>query len=335
MSKTASFVIRPYDVPVEFEEALPPFSLQVSESEDIHVSESRKFTSIIVNQEDQAQFNVQLSGSINQESLVTACAQMGCKPSDVSLIVLCQCNRLMLADLVYSRPVDEVEDHFQVNLSGTCTWLDGVLGSAGVSVEALLVLNKSLPPRDFFPVEKGFWLGRQGVRFSSESQAFEFDPAALTPDVAEQEKIPVDTLVYVTYTELFKEKWSGLHTETDAKNTVIVYTNDSLTQNMVVASRQARQMSVLLMVQEVFQQLVALIHEETQKSDGLPTFVEMKEKQSIAYLVCENIADAIGVTKPAEVIYNLIRDEPHRAMAYCYAATESSRLLKEYMREAG
>ena len=335
MSKTASFVIRPYEVPVEFQQALPPFSLQVAEYEDIFNSEPSKSRPVIVNPEQQADFNVQLSGSIDPESLAAACAKMGCEQSDVSLIVLCQCNRLMLSELVYSCPADQAGGQFKVNLSTKCTWLNGVLGTSDVSLEAFLVLNKSLSPRDFFPVEKGFWLARQGVQFSSERQAYEFDPAALTPDVAEREKIPASTLVYVTYTELFAEKWNGLHTQTDAKRTIIVYTHDSLTQSMVVASRQARQMSVLLMVQEVLQQLVALIHEETRKGERLPSFDEMRENQSIAYGVCENLADAVGVKKSAEAIYSLIQDEPHRAMAYCYAATESSSRLKAYLREAG
>ena len=324
--RSESFFVRPQRVPGAFAEALSNVEMSIlRDGEQYEAGPVSNPQSIEVDVEKRDSFAPEVKLRIHKDRAQIGAEELGCGISDVSLIVLARCDRLKLDDVLVHKPLSEIHDQdLSLDPSEECEWFFDALGKARMHVEIYLILNREIHHGDEDKWEKGYWLAGHRFTLNSERDAWNFDPTPLDPETAEREGIPSSSLVYVTYQTEFSDVGAPLHHEVDPKNVLIIYVNASVLDQMAATtSEELRQMLSLLLQQEALQQLVSLIHQEAQEDD-IPSFQSVEETGSLVLRVVKSLVSPGDVNMSSEDMYELIVNEPNRASAFCYAASNSS-----------
>lgn len=317
---TETRTIRPYDGLAEFEWALSqsllhfggdlcPADSSIAVSIDFHTFMLRK---VVLEWAQEDSFDDFV------KSLARGADAIGIDRADLSLRVFAKSSYLKLVDFVYERRLSELDDlPAHIDLSDPRPRALRAPRS-GFTVEAYVLLDRSLEPGPLRPWRKGTWLARATFGVSTSLGRHLYRPLPLTDEIRAQLKLPTKTVRYVDL-----DDHDPFEPFADQPTQPILYIDEDLLAELGASRQTATNRA--LQYDMALDFVATVLYHVSMRSD------ELKEKSLDdleSTLLGEIIRRVAGPGKAdQQILFNLIRTEPRKAVAHAEAAIDMRRPL--------
>lgn len=243
---------------------------------------------------------------------------VGIDRNDLSIRVFAKSSYLKIVDHVYTRKLselDELEPHADLSDPRPRAFR---APRSGFTVDAYILLDRPLEPNPLRPWRKGTWLARATFGVSTSLGRALYRPVPLTDELRAELRLPAKTVRFVDL-----DDHDPLEPFADQPTQPILYVDEDLLAELGASHQTATNRAMQYEMALDF--VTTILYHVSTRADDL-------NERSLAdlegTLLGELIRRIAGPSKAEQqALLNLVRSDPHRAVAHAEAAIDMRRAM--------
>jgi len=307
MTRSETIVASPFAVPANVRKAISDVRIESTAFGTPYSAAPLPRRSTIFIPSDQKIEDFKLLVDLSPEVLREGLAEIGHNTDSVQVISLLRLDKLKRVEILSSWTGADLEKGELVHVgTDEQAALASLSSQVPIEISTYLVLDTETVGIRFAP-PRGAALSSYGFRLQPTRKAWSFSPQVLEQEVADRFKVPMETMVYVHFSD---KHANPLLDGFQVDESMEIYVNSEVWNNLQTLTRlDKRQALTSLVLSNAVSQILFQLHVELK--EGSVTWEELGAGESVARTIVNTLA---GKTNP-EAFVGLVKNNMSRALA--------------------